>query len=151
VKNGKLWILVGKSGRLDNMKLFLGEYAHNVDDRGRVMLPRKIRSEIEDSEIILAKGFEPCIFGYEKDAWEHESQKHLETPVTDREGRRVRRYMFAGAQKAEIDKLGRILLPAQLKEYASCKDEVMILGAGDHFEIWDMETWRTYEKGLESV
>ena len=131
------------------MKLFLGEYAHNVDERGRVMLPRKIRTEIDEREIILAKGFEPCIFGYSKSAWEHESQKHLDTPVTDLEGRRVRRYMFAGAQKAEIDKLGRILLPAQLKEYAGCEGEVIIIGAGDHFEIWDDKTWKEYEKGME--
>lgn len=134
------------------MKLFLGEYEHSLDDRGRIMLPRKIRVELaEDREVILAKGFEPCIFGYAKESWEKESQKHLDTPVTDYEGRKVRRYLFAGAQKAEIDKLGRILMPAQLKEYASLSQNVIVIGAGDHFEIWDTEEWKKYEKALERV
>ncbi len=130
------------------MKLFLGEYDHSLDDRGRVTLPRKIRQEIEEREIILAKGFEPCIFGFDRESWEREAAKHLDTPVTDEEGRKIRRYMFAGAQKAEIDKLGRILLPAQLKEYASISREIMVIGAGDHFEVWERSRWETYAKNL---
>ncbi|KKU83093.1 division/cell wall cluster transcriptional repressor MraZ [Candidatus Gottesmanbacteria bacterium RIFCSPLOWO2_01_FULL_49_10] len=130
------------------MKLFLGEYDHSLDDRGRVTLPRKIRQEIDDRELVLAKGFEPCIFGFDRESWEREAAKHLDTPVTDEGGRKIRRYMFAGAQKAEIDKLGRILLPAQLKEYASISREIMVIGAGDHFEIWDRARWEEYAKNL---
>ncbi len=128
------------------MKLFLGEYAHALDDRGRVTLPRKIRQEIDDREVVLAKGFDPCIFGFDKGSWEHEAAKHLEAPVTDEKARNLRRYLFAGAQKQEVDKLGRILLPAQLKEYASIGGEVVVIGAGDHFEIWDKSNWERYEK-----
>lgn len=127
------------------MKLFLGEYAHALDDRGRVTLPRKIRQEIEDREVVLAKGFDPCIFGFDKGSWEREAAKHLEAPVTDEKARNLRRYLFAGAQKVEVDKLGRILLPAQLKEYASIRGEVAVIGAGDHFEIWDKSHWERYE------
>ncbi|MDP1722615.1 MAG: division/cell wall cluster transcriptional repressor MraZ [Candidatus Gottesmanbacteria bacterium] len=130
------------------MKLFLGEYDHSLDDRGRVTLPRKIRQEIEERELVLAKGFEPCIFGFDRESWEREATKHLDTPVTDEAGRKIRRYMFAGAQKAEIDKLGRILLPAQLKEYASISREIMVIGAGDHFEVWDRSRWEEYAKNL---
>lgn len=130
------------------MKLFLGEYDHSLDDRGRVTLPRKIRQEIEERELVLAKGFEPCIFGFDRESWEREAAKHLDTPVTDEAGRKIRRYMFAGAQKAEIDKLGRILLPAQLKEYASISREIMVIGAGDHFEVWDRSRWEEYAKNL---
>ena len=133
------------------MKLFLGEYGHALDDRGRVTLPRKIRTEIEDRELILARGFDNCIFGFDKSSWETEAEKHLETPVTDSKGRGIRRYLFAAAQKVEIDKLGRILLPAQLKEYAHIIRDVMVIGAGDHFELWDPGAWKKYQSQLGDV
>lgn len=126
------------------MKLFLGEYDHALDDRGRITLPRKIREELDARELVLTRGFDTCIFGFDRASWEREAGKHLETPVTDKEARSLRRYLFSGAQKAEIDKLGRILLPAQLKEYASISRNVVVIGAGDHFEIWDIEHWKAY-------
>ena len=70
------------------MKLSLGEYDHSLDDRGRVTLPRKIRQEIEERELVLAKGFEPCIFGFDRESWEREAAKHLDTPVTDEKARK---------------------------------------------------------------
>lgn len=128
------------------MKLFLGEYEHALDERGRITLPRKIRQELgSEREIILARGFDTCIFGFDKSSWEREAGKHLETPVTDEIGRNVRRFLFSGAQKEELDKLGRILLPAQLKDYASISRNCIIIGAGDHFEIWDTLKWHEYE------
>ena len=126
------------------MKLFLGEYEHALDDRGRITLPVKIREELDERELVLTRGFDTCIFGFDRSSWEKEAGKHLETPVTDKEARSLRRYLFSGAQKADIDKLGRILLPAQLKEYASISRECAIIGAGDHFEIWDHKKWREY-------
>jgi len=126
------------------MKLFLGEYEHALDDRGRITLPVKIREELDERELVLTRGFDTCIFGFDRSSWEKEAGKHLETPVTDKEARSLRRYLFSGAQKADIDKLGRILLPAQLKEYASISRNVVVIGAGDHFEIWDKEKWREY-------
>ena len=126
------------------MKLFLGEYEHALDDRGRITLPRKIRHELDERDVVLTRGFDTCIFGFDKSSWETEAGKHLETPVTDSTARSLRRYLFSGAQKADIDKLGRILLPAQLKEYASISRSIVVIGAGDHFEIWDKEKWREY-------
>lgn len=123
------------------MKLFLGEYDHSLDDRGRVTLPRKIRQEITDREVVLSRGFDTCIFGFDRNSWEAEATKQLTASVTEEKGRELRRYFFAAAEKTEIDKLGRILLPAQLKEYASIRSDVVIIGAGDHFEIWDKEQW----------
>lgn len=133
------------------MKLFLGEYDHSLDDRARVTLPRKIRQEIEDREIVLARGYEGCIFGFDRSSWERESAKHLETPVTDEKGREVRRYLFAAAEKVEIDKLGRILLPALLKEYAAIAKDVKIVGAGDHFEVWDVTRWKEVAARLGNI
>lgn len=130
------------------MKLFLGEYDHSIDDRGRVTIPRKIRDEIGGAEVILSKGYDGCIFGFDRDHWEREATKHLDTPVTDEKGRMVRRYLFASAEKIEIDKLGRILLPTQLKEYASIDKEILVIGAGDHFELWNKERWKNSAKDL---
>jgi MraZ protein len=131
------------------MKLFLGEYDHSLDDRGRITLPRKIRQELGDGDIVLSKGFDACIFGYDRDSWEKEAGKHLEASVTEEKGRELRRYLFAAAQKADIDKLGRILLPTHLKEYAEITGDVKVIGAGDHFEIWDAKKWSTYSARLE--
>lgn len=133
------------------MKLFLGEYDHSLDDRGRITLPRKIRQELGDADIVLSKGFDACIFGYDRESWEKEAGKQLEQPVTEQKGRELRRYLFAAAQKADIDKLGRILLPTHLKEYAKVRSEVKVIGAGDHFEIWDTDEWRGYQKRQEKA
>ena len=126
------------------MKLFLGEYDHALDERGRVTLPKKIRKELGRDEVVLARGFDACIFGFDKESWEREATKQLEAPVTDEKARAIRRYMFSGAQKVESDKLGRILVPALLKEYAKISRDVKVIGAGDHFEIWDKRTWEGY-------
>lgn len=133
------------------MKLFLGEYDHALDERGRVTLPRKIRQELGEEQIILARGFDICIFGFDRESWEREAAKQLEAPVTDEKARAIRRYMFAGAEKVSVDKLGRILVPALLKEYANVREAVMVIGAGDHFELWDKAHWEEYRKGLGQV
>lgn len=132
------------------MKLFLGEYDHALDDRGRLTIPRKIRQELATDEVIVSRGFDACIFGFDKESWEREASKQLEAPVTDEKARQVRRYMFAGAEKVEADKLGRILLPALLKEYAGITANVVVVGAGDHFEIWDKTKWAEYKRRLAS-
>ncbi len=80
-------------------------------------------------------------------AWEKEATKQLETSVTTDEGRALRRYVFSAAEKVEADKLGRVILPTHLKEYANVKNEVKVIGAGDHFEIWDSNKWAEFIKG----
>lgn len=130
------------------MTLFLGEFDHVLDDRGRITLPRKMRYELTRDEVILSRGFDACIFGFDREQWERESEKHLETNLTDTKGREVRRYLFSSAEKVEIDRLGRILLPAHLKEYAGIEKDIVVVGAGDHFELWNKAKWKTYAAGL---
>jgi len=130
------------------MKLFLGEFDHALDDRGRITLPRKIRQELGGIDVILSKGFDACIFGFDRESWINEAGKHLETPVTDESGRSLRRYLFGSASSVEIDKLGRILLPTHLKEYAGIAGSLKVIGAGDHFEIWDNKHWEVYKLTL---
>lgn len=130
------------------MTLFLGEFDHSLDERGRVTLPKKIRQELTRDEVILSRGFDNCIFGFDREQWEKESQKHLETNLTDQKGRETRRYLFSSAEKIEIDKLGRLLLPTHLKEYANIGKEIVVVGAGDHFELWNRQEWTTYTATL---
>lgn len=132
------------------MKLFLGEYAHTVDDRGRVTIPRKIRQELGEDEIVLTRGFDTCVFGFDRGSWEKEAEKHLVSPTTDEKARGLRRYVFSAAEKVAIDQLGRVLVPAHLKEYAGITGDVVVIGAGDHFEIWDEKMWRKYSAALET-
>jgi len=129
------------------MKLFLGEYNHTLDERGRVTLPKKVRQELGERELVLTRGFDTCIFGYDLAAGEKEATKQLETSVTTDEGRALRRYVFSAAEKVETDKLGRVILPTHLKEYAGVETEVKVIGAGDHFEIWDTKQWIEFTKG----
>lgn len=131
--------------------MFFGQYQHTLDDRGRISLPKKIRSGVDGSEVVLIKGFEPCIFGYEKRVWEESSSEELSNPISDKKSRDLRRYLYSGAEVLEIDKIGRILLPNIHKDYAKIKNNVIVIGAGDHFEIWDEKTWNEYLARLEKA
>lgn len=132
------------------MKLFLGEYDHVLDDRGRITLPRKLRQELGRDEVVLSRGFDACIFGFDREQWEKEAEKHIEASLTSEEARKIRRYLFAAAESVEVDRLGRIIVPTQLKEYAKIEKEVIVVGAGDHFEIWNTSDWINYQKTLDS-
>ena len=131
------------------MSVFLGEFQHSLDDRGRLSLPKKIREELASIEVVLTRGFDSCIFGYEKSTWLSQAEKQLEIPIFEEKGRNLRRYIFSGAVTAEIDKLGRVLVPVNLKEYAGISGEIVIIGAGDHFEIWDSKKWKEYLVKIE--
>ncbi len=133
------------------MKLYLGEFEHTLDDRGRITLPRKIRAEIGEESIVVSRGFDTCIFGYDRTSWEREAQKHLEMPIVEQEARNIRRYLFSAAEVTEIDKLGRVLVPTPLKEYGKIEKDVVVVGAGDHFEIWDKDIWKVVSGKLQGV
>ena len=126
--------------------MFLGEYKHNLTKGNRLALPSKVRNEIETSEIVLARGFEACILGYQKSTWEEISKTELTKPVSEMEARKIRRQLFSGAILIEIDQQGRVVVPKNLLGYAKIKDEAMVIGAGDHFEIWDSLTWKNYKE-----
>lgn len=126
------------------MKMFLGQYQPNITEGSRVALPKKLRDQITGDEIILSRGFEPCIFVYDRNDWEKETLKQIENPITEAKTRDLKRYMFAAAVDVEIDAQGRFVIPASLKDYAQLKTEVTVIGAGDHVEIWDKSIWDSY-------
>jgi len=130
--------------------MFLGEYNHNLTSGKRLALPKKIRNRITGDEVILARGTENCINGFDKVAWEKAGNEYLAVPLYEEKGRKIRRQMFAGAQEATIDVQGRVVLPDVLMSWAGIKGEMTVIGAGDHFEIWDSSTWKTYLRKIEA-
>ncbi len=126
------------------MKMFLGEYNPNITDGSRVALPKRLRDQITGDDVVLAKGFEHCIFLYDRTDWLLEAEKQVENPISDAKTRDLKRYMFAGALETTIDAQGRIVLPATLKEYAGIDKKTTVIGAGDHVEVWDTAKWQEY-------
>lgn len=123
------------------MRMFLGEYQPNITEGSRIALPKKLRDQIHGEEVILSRGFEKCIFLYDKEDWVNEAQKQVDSPITDLKTRDIKRYMYSSASEAGIDTQGRIVLPTNLKEYAGVDKKTAIIGAGDHVEIWDYKNW----------
>ena len=128
--------------------MFLGEYTTRFSGKGRVILPRKIRQEIKGIQIILSRGFEGCIFGFDIRDWKKEAEKQLEISATEERARYLRRYMFSGSEPVEFDSQGRIVIPSALLTYAKLVNEVVIIGAGDHFEIWAKRIWKKHLKEI---
>ncbi len=130
------------------MRMFLGEYQPNITEGSRIALPKKLRDQIRGEELILSRGFERCVFVYDKEDWVLEVQKQVDNPIADAKTRDLKRYMFAGAVEASIDDQGRIVLPGALKDYAGINKKATVIGAGDHMEIWDGDSWK---KHLEKI
>lgn len=128
--------------------MFLGEYITNFSGKGRIVLPRKFRQELKGKEVILSRGFEGCIWGFDISDFEVEAKKQLEVSATEERARLMRRYLFSGSESVELDNQGRIIIGSALLDYASVKGEVAVIGAGDHFEIWNSKTWK---KHLEEI
>jgi MraZ protein len=132
------------------MKMFLGEYQPNLTDGSRLALPKKLREQILGDEVVLSRGFEKCIFVYDKQDWINESQKQIDNPITDSKTRDLRRYMFAGASDSKLDSQGRIIVPSNLLSYAGLDKEVTVIGAGDHIEIWNTNNWNEYFENVSN-
>lgn len=132
--------------------MFLGEYHTKFSGKGRIILPKLMRHELgEDREIVLSRGFEGCIFGFSKKGFEEEAKKQVEVSATEERGRFLRRYLFSSSGSAELDTQGRFIIPSALLIYARIGDEVSIIGAGDHFEIWNTDLWREHLKEVEKA
>lgn len=130
--------------------MFLGEYQPNLTDGSRLALPKKLREQILGDEVVLSRGFEKCIFVYDKQDWINESQKQIDNPITDSKTRDLRRYMFAGASDSKLDSQGRIIVPSNLLSYAGLDKEVTVIGAGDHIEIWNTNNWNEYFENVSN-
>lgn len=129
--------------------VFYGEYTITVTDGGRVVIPKKIRENLKGEVFILTKGFDICLSGYDKDDWEKRTQELLTVSLLDREHIAKRRMLFAGAHYLGIDEQGRFVIPKILIEFIVVSSSVMIIGVGDHFEIWETYKWKQYIKTIK--
>ena len=129
--------------------MFLGTFAPNLMDRGRLALPKKVREELTDGRLILTVGFEKCIFGFTEKIWEEVTKSELSKPLfSDQTARDLRRKMCAEAVNIELDSQGRFIIPPAMMKYAGIDSKIVIIGAGDHFEIWDEKQWAEYRNKL---
>lgn len=123
--------------------MLLGEYAHTLDLKGRIIIPSKFREDLGES-FIVTKGLDNSLFVYSKEEWKRFEEKLKALPMTSIATRNFVRFFFSGATECEIDKQGRINLPQNLREYASLTKDVCIIGVSTRVEIWDKEKWNNY-------
>ena len=123
--------------------MFLGDYQHTLDAKGRVSLPAKFRAEMTGS-LVISKGLDDCLYVYPADEFNRFIEGLLEGEDFDPRMRRVRRFFISGSVPAELDSAGRISLPPNLREYAGLKRDVAVTGNGDRIEIWDADAWSAY-------
>jgi len=145
---------VGKTTKTVDKIMLIGQYEHTIDNKKRLALPAKFRGELGD-KVIITRGIDGCLFVYTQDGWAMASEKWSNLSISHSEGRSFTRMMLAGAMEVELDKLGRILVPDYLKDYAGLKKDVVICGLSNRLEIWDSEKWETYrktaEKGVDEI
>jgi MraZ protein len=120
--------------------MFLGEYEHSVDSKSRIAVPAKFRTQLEGG-LVVTRGFERCLQVYPMDQWQALSERVSGLSLGSTEARQLRRLLFASAFDTEVDKQGRILLPANLREYAGIGDEAVVAGMNTYFEIWSKADW----------
>ncbi|MEK7636379.1 MAG: division/cell wall cluster transcriptional repressor MraZ [Patescibacteria group bacterium] len=128
--------------------MFIGEYQHAVDPKGRVAIPAKFRRGLEGG-IVVTRGLDACLFVYPKDKWIKQAEKILSLPPWQANSRAFHRLMIGGAMDVECDAQGRILLGDHLRSYASIKEKVVIVGLYDRIEIWDETQWHEYRGTME--
>ena len=134
--------------------MFMGEYNHTIDAKGRLIVPAKFR-EILGDNFIVTKGLDGCLFVYPNDEWTRFEEKLKSLPLTNKNARQFTRFFLAGAAACEVDKQGRILLPQVLREFASLEKDVVLVGVASRIEIWSRERWDesmyTYDGDMDEV
>ena len=130
--------------------MFMGEYQHSIDAKGRMIVPAKFR-ELLGETFVLTRGLDQCIFGYPMDEWRKLEQKLKGLPMTNKDARAFARFFFSGATEVELDKQGRINIPSTLINHANLEKECIVLGVSSKIEIWAKDAWSSYfEESSES-
>ena len=124
--------------------MFMSEYNHTIDAKGRLIIPSKFREALGE-EFVVSKGMDGCLFVYANEDWNAFEQKLTSLPLINKQARQFARFFLAGAAQVELDKQGRILLPASLREFAGLDKDVVLVGVGSRIEIWSKEKWEAME------
>jgi MraZ protein len=128
--------------------MFIGEYSHNLDEKGRLAIPVKFRNEVKKGAVVT-RGLDNCLFLYTKTEWEKLAEKLAALPISQANSRAFARLMLAGAMDVEVDKQGRVILPEYLRRFAGLKKEVVLAGLYNRVEIWDSGAWESYKGQTE--
>jgi MraZ protein len=127
------------------MFMFMGEYQHAVDSKGRLIMPAKFREALGD-KFIVTRGMDNCLFVYPLEEWNLLEQKLRSLPFTRSDARAFMRFFFSGAAECELDRQGRILIPNNLREHARLTRDVVVIGVSGRVEIWSQEVWNQYSE-----
>ena len=134
--------------------MFMGEYNHTIDPKGRLIIPAKFREALGD-EFVVTKGLDGCLFVYANTEWNNFEEKLRTLPLTNKNARQFTRFFLAGAAACEVDKQGRILIPQVLREFAKLEKDVVLVGVASRIEIWSKEVWdesiSTYDTDMDEV
>ena len=122
------------------MHMFMGEYNHTIDAKGRLIIPAKFREVLGD-EFVVTKGMDGCLFVFDNSEWQVFAEKLRSLPMIDKEVRQFTRFFLAGAASVEVDKQGRILLPSVLRDFAGITKDTVLIGVGSRIEIWSKDRW----------
>ena len=120
--------------------MFMGEYNHTIDAKGRLIVPSKFREALGD-EFVVTKGLDGCLFVYDNKEWSAFEEKLKALPLMNKESRKFVRFFLAGAANVEVDKQGRILIPSVLREFSELQKDVVLIGVASRVEIWSRERW----------
>lgn len=131
------------------VNMFIGEYSHNLDDKGRLAIPVKFRNDLKKGAVVT-RGLDNCLFLYTKTEWQKLAERLATLPISQADSRAFARLMLAGAMDVEFDKQGRIILPEYLRQFAAMKKEVIIAGLYNRLEIWDKKKWDVYKTKTEA-
>ena len=124
--------------------VFFGEYQVSFSAPGRVVLPKKVRELLQGNIFIVTKGFNFCLAGYDKQEWEAKAKDLLDVSLLEQDNLEKRRFIFSSTTYLEIDDQGRFVIPKTMLSYAKLDKKALIVGTGDHFEIWNPEEWERY-------
>jgi MraZ protein len=128
--------------------MLIGEYTHAIDDKNRLSLPAKFR-KIMGKKVFITPGLDSCLFVFTPKEWEKIEVKLSEASMGQSDSRSFSRHMFAGATEAEVDSIGRILVPDFLRDRANLKNKCVVIGVSNRVEIWNEKTWSEYKKVVE--
>jgi len=128
--------------------MFIGEYKHNLDEKGRMAVPSKFRHSL-NNRAVVTRGLDHCLFVFSAGEWEELAEKIKSLPMTQANSRSFSRLMFAGAVDVEIDSQGRVLIPDYLRKYAGLEKSAVVAGVYNRIEIWNEERWESYKQKTE--
>jgi MraZ protein len=123
--------------------MFMGEYQHNIDEKGRMIIPSKFREEL-GAEFILTRGLDQCVFGYPLSEWKVIEEKLKSLPFTKKDARAFTRFFFSGAAECQLDKQGRVNIASPLRDYAKLEKDCVVIGVSNRIEIWSKSIWEEY-------